>query len=150
MWPWENRSEHITPDSRKVLYLFPDNNFFIQCLLPEQLDWSSFTDFDEVILIVTRPVQKEIDWQKNRGGDRLGRRARKIASVLRSIVQNSANELTVNDASPVVKLRLRVDLRPRQSARRSARHVRSRRQTSSNYTSIHKNSADRFRTSPVW
>ena len=112
MWPWENRSEHITPDSRKVLYLFPDNNFFIQCLLPEQLDWSSFTDFDEVILIVTRPVQKEIDWQKNRGGDRLGRRARKIASVFRSIVQNSANELTVNDASPVVKLRLRVDLRP--------------------------------------
>ena len=57
-------------------------------------------------------MQKEIDWQKNRGGDRLGRRARKIASVFRSIVQNSANELTVNDASPVVKLRLRVDLRP--------------------------------------
>lgn len=112
MWPWKNRSEHNAPDSRKVLYLFPDTNFFIQCLLPEQLDWSSFTDFDEVVLIVTRPVQKEIDWQKNRGGDRLGKRARKIASVFRSVVQNEVNELTVRDASPVVKLRLRVDLRP--------------------------------------
>ena len=57
-------------------------------------------------------MQKEIDWQKNRGGDRLGKRARKIASVFRRVVQNTANELTVKDACPVVKLRLRVDLRP--------------------------------------
>lgn len=71
----------------RVLYLFPDTNVFIQCRPLEDLDWSEWTDFDEVHLLVCRTVQREIDHQKNRGNDRVGRRARKVSSLFRDIVQ---------------------------------------------------------------
>ena len=61
----------------RALYLFPDTNLFIQCLPLQQIDWTQWDDFDEVHLLVSRPVQREIDNQKNRGNDRVGQRARK-------------------------------------------------------------------------
>ena len=41
----------------QVLYLFPDTNLFIQCLPLQQIDWTLWSDFDEVHLLVSRPVQ---------------------------------------------------------------------------------------------
>ena len=38
-----------------------------------------FNDFEEIHLIVSRPVQKEIDFQKNKSG-RVGRKARAVAT----------------------------------------------------------------------
>jgi integrase len=58
-----------------ILYLFPDTNLFIQCRPLEQLDWSYFGSFEELHLIVSRPVHKEIDYRKNKGNDRVGTRA---------------------------------------------------------------------------
>jgi len=40
----------------KILYLFPDTNLLIQCLPLEQLDWERWKEFDEIDLIVSRPV----------------------------------------------------------------------------------------------
>ena len=88
----------------KIVHLLPDTNLFVQCLPLEDLDWSAWAEFDEVQLIVTRPVQKKIDNQKNRGGDRLGRRARKTSSLFRDIILSKQHHKLVRDAGPCVKL----------------------------------------------
>lgn len=41
-----------------TLYLFPDTNLFIQCRPLEELDWTQWSAFDQVHLIVSRPVQR--------------------------------------------------------------------------------------------
>jgi len=56
----------------QVLHLFPETNVFIQCRPLDELDWSAWAGFYEVHLVVCRPVQREIDNQKNRGNDRVG------------------------------------------------------------------------------
>jgi PIN domain len=96
----------------KVAYLFLDTNVFVQCRPLEQLDWSSWREFDEVHLIVSRPVQSEIDNQKNKGGERLAQRARKASSLLRRIIIDKVEHLLINPADPVVKLFINVALRP--------------------------------------
>ena len=42
--------------SEKTLYLFPDTNLFIQCKPLAELDWSEWSEFTEISLIVCRPV----------------------------------------------------------------------------------------------
>ncbi len=87
-----------------IVYLFPDTNLFVQCRPLEDLGWSAWAEFDEVHLIVTRPVQKEIDNQKNRGNQRLSRRARKASSLFRQIILGDQDHKLVRDVAPCVKL----------------------------------------------
>ncbi len=95
-----------------ILYFFPDTNFFIQCRPFGELDWGRWSDFDEVHLIVTRPVQSEIDQHKYRGSDRLAKRARLASSLLRDIVKSSDGHRIVHASRPLVKLLLGLDLKP--------------------------------------
>lgn len=88
----------------KVLYLFPDTNLFIQCRALEELDWSVLPESSAVRLIVSRPVQREIDKQKSRGNDRVGRRARKAYRRFRSIATTEHECEVVRDANPRVEL----------------------------------------------
>ena len=89
----------------RTLYLFPDTNLFIQCRALKELDWSHWSDFSEIHLIVSRPVQREIDSQKNRGNDRIGRRALKAYKLFRRILLKSDHDyLLVHEAVPQVKL----------------------------------------------
>ena len=90
----------------KVLYLFPDTNLFIQCRSLDDLDWSAWSEFAEVHLIVSRLVQREIDNQKYRGNDRVGRRARKANQLFRRIIDSEQNHVSVREADPQVKLLL--------------------------------------------
>ncbi len=39
-----------------ILYFFVDTNLFLQCRPLEQLDWSPWDSFEEVRLIVSKPV----------------------------------------------------------------------------------------------
>ncbi len=91
---------------KQIVHLFPDTNLFIQCRALDELDWSSWAEFQEVHLIVSRPVQREIDQQKNRGNDRVGRRARKANQLFRSIIDSGQNHVLVREANPQVKLLL--------------------------------------------
>lgn len=75
---------------------------FIQCRPLEELDWSEWTDFEEIHLIVCRPVQREIDQRKNRGNDRSAQRARKTSSLFRSIIETGYK--VIQDEGPQVKL----------------------------------------------
>ena len=90
--------------TNRVLYLFPDTNLFIQCKSLEQIDWSECGDFDEVHLIVCRPVQREIDNQKSKGNDRVGQRARKTNSIFQSIVSSNEGYHIVRESGPHVRL----------------------------------------------
>lgn len=96
----------------RTLYLFPDTNLFIQCLPLEELDWSEWAIFEEVHLIVCRTVQRELDKHKNRGNDRVGKRARKTCSLFRSIIRDQMNYKLIREASPQVKLFLEASSLP--------------------------------------
>ncbi|MEG6507619.1 PIN domain-containing protein [Methyloligella sp. 2.7D] len=88
----------------KIAHLFVDTNVLVQCRPFDQLDWSEWNNFDEVHLIVSRPVHSEIDHQKSRGGDRLAKRARKASTLLREILLSDETYKIVRDAKPCVKL----------------------------------------------
>ena len=92
--------------TKQTLYLFPDTNLFIQCHPLEQLDWSEWKEFDEVHLIVCRPVQREIDTQKYRGNERVGQRARATYADFRRIIDSEEGYRLVKDSCPRVKLYL--------------------------------------------
>ena len=87
--------------TKPILYLFPDTNLFIQCRPLDQLNWSELGDFAEIHLIVCRPVQREIDNQKNRGNDRVAKRARKTYPLFRKIIIGETGYELVNDDPPV-------------------------------------------------
>jgi hypothetical protein len=97
---------------RKILYLFPDTNLLIQCLPVEQLGWGRWKEFDEIHLMISRPVQKEIDKHKNSGSDRLATRGRKATSLLREVITGSVDHKMVREAGPSVKLFVRPDIKP--------------------------------------
>ena len=99
----------------KILYLFPDTNLFAQCRALEELDWDRWGSFDEVNLIVSRPVQTEIDHQKNKGGDRLAKRAKAASSLFREVILGSSDHKLIKATSPTVKLFIRTELRPNPS-----------------------------------
>ena len=98
--------------SERTLYLFPDTNIFIQCKSLEQLDWSEWQDFSEIHLLVSRPVQREIDDQKNRGNNRVANRARTTYQLFRKIIHGRREYEVIRSTTPVVKLYLEGPSRP--------------------------------------
>ena len=98
--------------SDNILYLFPDTNVFIQCRPLHQVGWSEWEEFPEVHLIVSRPVQREIDNQKTRGNDRVGNKARSTSTLFRKIIENTQEFELINSSNPTVKLFLEALSRP--------------------------------------
>ncbi|MGB9366215.1 MAG: PIN domain-containing protein [Xanthobacteraceae bacterium] len=98
--------------SATTLFLFPDTNLFVQCRALEELDWTIWGPFDEIHLIVCRAVQSEIDNQKNKGSDRLGKKARTASSLFREIILSGKPDKDVRQSRPVVKLSIRPDFKP--------------------------------------
>ena len=96
----------------KTLTLFPDTNIFIQCKALHEINWSVLGDFDRVDLIVTRPVQKEIDHHKGKGNERLARRARAAAREFRKALKCKDETLIITKGRPEVRLRIFLQLRP--------------------------------------
>ena len=74
--------------SGSVVYLFADTNLLIQGRSLEELDWSAWNEFDEVRLIVSSPVLREIDYRKNKGNDRVSKRARAASATFREILND--------------------------------------------------------------
>ena len=98
--------------TQHILYLFPDTNVFIQCKPLEQLEWSEWEDFSEIHLLVSRPVQREIDDQKNRGNNRVANRARQTYRLFRKIIDGRQEYELVRDSIPTVKLFLQGPSQP--------------------------------------
>ncbi|MCB9959712.1 MAG: hypothetical protein H6843_14035 [Rhodospirillaceae bacterium] len=85
-----------------VVYLFVDTNLLIQCRPLEQLDWSPWSNFEEVRLIVSNPVLREMDYRKNKGQDRLGSRARAASAMFRKMLPDG--QKTIRESRPRVLL----------------------------------------------
>ena len=92
--------------SENILYLFPDTNLFIQCKPLAELDWSVWSEFEEVHLIVCRPVTREIDNQKTRGNSRVAQRARSTYQLCAPLAEEEQDFLVINNSVPIVKLLL--------------------------------------------
>ena len=88
----------------RILCLFPDTNLFIQCRPLEELDWSDWAEFEEIHLVVCRPVQREIDNQKGRGNNRIGKRARKTHSLFREVILSESGYKLTRESRPQVRL----------------------------------------------
>jgi hypothetical protein len=96
----------------KKLYCFPDTNLFIQCQPLEALDWSELGDFDAIDLIITRPVQKEIDAHKSKGNTRVASRSRAAASMLKEVFASELGYKEIRAHSPCVHLYVQLDIKP--------------------------------------
>jgi hypothetical protein len=96
----------------KTIFLVPDTNFFVQCKEPREMDWIEYSKFDHVELLITRPVQAELDNQKGKGSGRLANRARKASSLIRELLLSDDDFLIVREHTPKVTIRIRQDLLP--------------------------------------
>mgnify|MGYP003641559489 CR=1 FL=1 len=96
----------------KVLRLIADTNLFLQCKSLAEIDWASVGPFDEFHIIVTSPIQKEIDRHKNKGNDRRGKRSRSAAKTFREIVLSKNDHKVMASQPVVVKLLLDTSHRP--------------------------------------
>ena len=98
----------------RILHLFLDTNVFMQCKPLQELDWSMWSEADEIHLVVSRPVQSEIDDHKNKGGDRLARRGRSASSLLKDIIASEEGHKLIRPSGPgpAVKVFVKVELRP--------------------------------------
>lgn len=97
-----------TAVSSPIVHLFCDTNLLVQCQALEQLDWSGWRNH-EVHLIVTKPVMRELDHQKNRGNSRIARRARTASATFRDM--RPSGRKTVRSANPRVILCVDAQLR---------------------------------------
>ena len=88
--------------SPTTLYLFPDTNLFLQGKPLDDLDWSRWCDFDDVRIIICRPVQREIDKLKNGPQGRRTKLARRAVGKFREATLNDG--ALVMDKSPRVQL----------------------------------------------
>ena len=89
-----------------TLHVFPDTNLFIQCHPLDQLNWSELGAYDEIRLIVCRTVQREIDRNKDRGNDRIGKRSRATYSLFRGVALSTTGSEVVSDGPPQVSIEL--------------------------------------------
>lgn len=77
-----------------TVHLFVDTNFFIQCKKYDQIDWNigELADANEIVVMVARPVQSEIDRQKQGGNSRLAKRARTANSLFGQMLADDSNQ----------------------------------------------------------
>lgn len=94
----------------KELFVFPDTNVLLQCRPLGAVDWTLLGEWDRINVLLTRPVQKEIDGLKGRGNSRLASRARSASSRIKDLLKAPEKTLELRN-NPLVYLCLRHDLR---------------------------------------
>jgi hypothetical protein len=98
-----------------ALYLFADTNVFLQCKPVQELKWDAFGTWERIELVITRPVQTEIDALKDGGNARRSARARLASALIDELLETEGSRMELR-AQPPVHLTLRHDLRRDESA----------------------------------
>lgn len=80
------------------MILFVDTNFFLQCKQINEILWSEISD-DNIEILITRPVQIEIDRLKNDGNSRRSRKARSANTLFRKMLSTPENQLEFKNNS---------------------------------------------------
>lgn len=88
------------------MHVFLDTNVLLHCKDLEALPWSELTDDEEIIVVATRTVQRELDKIKNDPKKPRQKRARQVAAIFSKASALPHRTLSIRDASPRVKLQL--------------------------------------------
>ena len=96
----------------EILYLIPDTNFFIQCRALDEIRWCEFGSFNEIHLIICLPVIREIDKNKSKGNDRLGRRSRKWNEKFGDLLERDQDHIVVQEKEPHVRWYFDTEIEP--------------------------------------
>jgi PIN domain len=94
----------------KTLTVFPDTNLFLQCKPLRELDWRLIGHQGDVNVIITRPVQAELDALKAKGNTRQASRSRTASALLAELLDAPEDGLVLRQ-DPTVRLRMALDLR---------------------------------------
>ena len=86
------------------MVIFPDSNLFLQCKSIKELPWHEISDGEDITIIISRPLQEEIDRLKHDGNKRRAKRARKANSFLRDIILSEEQELVIRESTPSVTM----------------------------------------------
>ena len=92
--------------TKGTLFFFADTNLFIQCYSLEELDWAEWQEYEEIRIMVCRPVQREIDIQKGQGNNRVANRARSAYKIFRHIIYSEEGLKLIQNRGPRVTLHL--------------------------------------------
>jgi len=84
---------------------FVDTNFFLQCKKYSELKWSEITSDRDITILITRPVQIEIDRLKNDGNTRRSKRARETTSLFRKILDEDNMSFLVEIPNNTITLK---------------------------------------------
>jgi hypothetical protein len=87
-----------------VVTYFPDSNVFLQCKPLSDVDWKTQTSAGEIRLLISPIIQREIDRLKGDGRGRRADRARKTATLFRSILHSNDGVVIVRESKPRVTL----------------------------------------------
>lgn len=90
----------------KPLYLVVDTNLFHEFRRLEDLPWSELGNYDPIILVVTSPVQSELDEQKKDTRPKVRRRALEAVTRFRKILTANRDEDVICEAGPRVLVKL--------------------------------------------
>lgn len=99
----------------KILHVLPDTNLFIQCRPLDQVGWEVFGDYDEIRIVVSRPVQVEIDRQKGKGGTRIAKKARLASGLFRDVIRSEEKCKVIQESSPRVAIVIDISIRADES-----------------------------------
>ena len=91
-----------------VLYAVIDTNLFHECLKLDapNFPWQALGDYEEIHLIVTSPVQRELDGHKKDSRPRIKRRAIEAVKWFREMLNQPTNTKIIRDNNPRVVLSL--------------------------------------------
>lgn len=87
--------------------LFLDTNIFLQCQPLRDLPWHELSPKDDIMLVVPRSVQDELDKLKQDGNGRRAKRARLACTFLREIVLSGEMARVLRERDPKVQVCLR-------------------------------------------
>jgi len=83
---------------------FVDTNILLQCRDLSELPWGEVSEDEDLLILISRPVQEEIDRLKQDGNTRRAKRARKTTSFFRKIISSDDSKLIIRDSGPRVEI----------------------------------------------
>jgi hypothetical protein len=93
------------------IFIFPDTNLFLQCKPLTEVDWTLLGEYEHIDVVITRPVQVELDSLKAKGNSRVASRSRSAASLIARLLETSEDGLVIKQV-PLVRLKMMYSLRP--------------------------------------
>lgn len=94
-----------------ILSVFPDTNLFLQCKPLRELDWTLLGHEGDIELLITRPVQAELDAFKAKGNSRQASKSRSATTLIAELLVAPEEGLVLRQ-NPTVRLRMARAMRP--------------------------------------